>query len=100
LEYEEVLMRSEQRAAHGLNDQQIGEFLEALASAIEPVTLHLAWRPQLRDPSDEIVLEAAINGRADAIVTFNVKDFGPAGRFGVSVMRPAELLDRMNWMRR
>lgn len=69
--------------------------LMALASAVEPVSVHIVWRPQLRDPSDEMVLEAAINGRADAIVTFNVKDFGPAGRFGVSVVRPGDLLRRM-----
>ena len=95
LEYEEVLMRPEQRASHGLSTRQVERFLAALASAVEPVTIHFAWRPQLRDPADEMVLEAAINGRADAIVTFNVKDFIPAGRFGVSVIRPADLLDRM-----
>jgi putative PIN family toxin of toxin-antitoxin system len=95
LEYEEVLMRPEQRASHGLSTRQVERFLAALASAVEPVTIHFAWRPQLRDPADEMVLEAAINGRADAIVTFNVKDFVPAGRFGVSAIRPANLLKRI-----
>ncbi len=96
LEYEEVLKRPEQRAVHGLNGEQIERFLAALASAIEPVTVHIGWRPQLRDPSDEMVLEAAINGRADAVVTFNVRDFLPVtGQFGVSVLRPAEVLKRM-----
>ena len=94
-EYEEVLMRPEQRASHGLSPRQVERFLAALASAVEPVTIHFAWRPQLRDPADEMDLEAAINGRADAIVTFNVRDFIPAGRFGVSVIRPADLLDRI-----
>jgi len=37
--------------------------------------VHLRWRPQLRDPDDGLVLEAAVNGRADALVTDNVKDF-------------------------
>jgi hypothetical protein len=32
------------------------------------------WRPQLADPADELVLEAAVNGRASAIVTHNVPD--------------------------
>lgn len=95
LEYEEVLMRPEQRASHGLRIRQVEGFLAALASAVEPVAVHIAWRPQLRDPADEMVLEAAINGRADAIVTFNVKDFIPAGRFGISVVRPADLLNRI-----
>lgn len=95
LEYEEVLARPEQRAIHGLSTRQVERFLTALASAIEPVTIHIAWRPQLSDPADEMVLEAAINGRADAIVTFNVKDFIRAGRFGISIVRPVDLLDRI-----
>jgi putative PIN family toxin of toxin-antitoxin system len=95
LEYEDVLMRPEQSAVHGLNVREIERVLAALASAVEPVTVHIAWRPQLRDPSDEMVLEAAINGQADALVTFNVKDFIPAKRFGLSVVRPADLLDKV-----
>ena len=95
-EYEEVLKRPEQRAAHGLDDHGIERFLAALASTIEPVTVHIAWRPQLRDPSDEMVLEAAINGHADAIVTFNIRDFTPAAQqFGLSVLNPGETLKRM-----
>jgi putative PIN family toxin of toxin-antitoxin system len=96
LEYEEVLKRPEQRAAHGLDGDQIERFLAAWASAIEPVAVHIGWRPQLRDPSDEMVLEAAINGRADALVTFNVRDFAAAGdRFGIRVMRPVDVLDEV-----
>ncbi len=89
-------MRPEQRAAHGLNAREIGRIPGALASLIEPATVHIGWRPQLRDPSDEMVLEAAINGHADAIVTFNMKDFVPAKRFGLAVMRPADLLHQVS----
>lgn len=90
------MKRPEHRAVHLLDDGGIGGFLAALASAIEPVTVHISWRPQLRDPADEMVLEAAINGRADAIVTFNTKDFIPAAnRFGLSVLRPADVLDKV-----
>lgn len=95
LEYEDVLGRPEQRAAHGLDDRQLERLLQALASVLEPVTVHIGWRPQLRDPSDEMVLETAINGRADAMVTFNVRDFGPASRFGISVLRPADVVDKV-----
>jgi putative PIN family toxin of toxin-antitoxin system len=96
LEYEEVLKRPEQRAVHGLEIAEVELLLAALARVIEPVDVHFAWRPQLRDPADEMVFEAAINGQADALVTFNLKDFATAAeRFGLDVIRPAELLARV-----
>jgi len=96
LEYEDVLKRPEQRLAHGLAPQEIDEFLAELAALIEPAEVHFQWRPQSRDPNDEMVLEAAINGRADALVTYNVRDFAAAGeRFGVPVLSPSELLKKV-----
>lgn len=93
LEYEDVLKRPEQRIVTGLDVDAIDRFLAALASACEPVEVQFQWRPQLRDAGDEMVLETAINGRADALVTYNVRDFLPAaGRFGLRVLRPSELL--------
>ncbi|MCP5198134.1 MAG: putative toxin-antitoxin system toxin component, PIN family [Gammaproteobacteria bacterium] len=93
LEYEEVLKRPEQRLANQLSLEDIDRFLAALASACEPVTVRFQWRPQLRDAEDEMVLEAAVNGHADVLVTHNVRDFIPtAGRFGLRVLRPGELL--------
>ena len=54
-----------------------------------PVETHFMWRPQLRDPADELVLEAAINGQAAALVTFNRRDFGAApARFGIDLLTP------------
>jgi putative PIN family toxin of toxin-antitoxin system len=96
LEYEEVLKRAEQRLEHGLNPEAIDEFLAELAALIEPVEVHYRWRPQLRDPNDEMVLETAIHGSADALVTHNISDFADAGeRFEIAVLRPAELLRRV-----
>ena len=93
LEYEDVLKRPEQRLSHGLGLAEVDRYLAALASACEPVELHFRWRPQMSDPGDEMVLETAVNGRADAVVTHNVKDFVAAARkFGVSVWTPGELL--------
>ena len=96
LEYEEVLKRPEHRLAHGLTPEAVDEFLAELAALIEPVELHFQWRPQGRDPNDEMVLEAAINGRADVLVTYNLADFvGVAERFRISVMHPADLLKKV-----
>ena len=75
LEYEDVIKRPEQRLAHGLDDGQLDAFLRALAAASEGVDVHFRWRPQLTDPGDEMVLEAAVNGQAQALVTHNVRDF-------------------------
>jgi len=47
------------------------------------------------DPNDEIVIEVASNGRADAIVTHNVKDFAPAQTLGIDIATPAEILRRL-----
>jgi predicted nucleic acid-binding protein len=50
----------------------------------------------LTDPNDELVLEAAVNGAADALVTHNVRDFGEAApRFGLRVLLPRELLKEL-----
>ena len=96
LEYEDVLKRAEHRLAHGLAPAEIDEFLAELAALVEPVEVHFQWRPQTRDPNDEMVLEAAINGEADALVTDNVADFAEAAeRFEISVLRPAELLRKV-----
>jgi len=96
LEYEDVLKRPEQRLAHGLEPEAIDEFLAELAALIEPVEVHFQWRPQVRDPNDEMVLEAAINGTADALVTYNIADFVLAGeRFSMPILHPAVLLKKV-----
>jgi putative PIN family toxin of toxin-antitoxin system len=96
LEYEDVLKRPEHRLVHGLSPDEIDEFLAELAALIEPVEVHFQWRPQSRDPNDEMVLEAAINGRADVLVTYNVADFAVAAeRFGIPVLSPRELLRKV-----
>lgn len=96
LEYEDVLLRAEQRLATGMSESDVEGALTALASAAEPVEVHFRWRPQLADPSDELVLEAAVNGSADFLVTHNVRDFEPAaGKFELKVITPQECLKEM-----
>lgn len=95
IEYEATCGLLEHRLA-GLNAHEVDLFMDAVLALAEPVETHFLWRPQLRDPGDELVLEAAINGRAEAIVTFNRRDFGTAPtRFGVGILLPAEALRRV-----
>ncbi len=96
LEYEAVCLRPEHRKAAGLSEAQVNIFLDGLAALAEPVSLRFLWRPQLRDASGEMILEAAVNGGADAIVTFNLRDFGDApSRFGIEAIKPQEALIRI-----
>lgn len=83
LEYEDVLKRPEQREVSGLTLAQVDIALAALAAAVEPVEIRFAWRPQLADPGDEMVLDVAVNGRADALVTHNMADFAQAAHGSV-----------------
>jgi len=96
MEYAAVCRRPEQWLAAGLSEMEVDIFLDALIAMAEPVETHFLWRPQLRDPNDEMVLEAAINGRADALVTFNWRAFGRApAQFGVAVLLPREAIARI-----
>ena len=96
LEWEDALKRPEHLAAAGLSVSDIDDALDDLAALIEPVAVHMHWRPQLSDPNDEFVLEAAINGRANAITTFNLRHLTPgARRFGIAVLTPDELVRRI-----
>jgi predicted nucleic acid-binding protein len=80
-------------AASGLSVDQMDDLLDALAAAVVEVYPSYLWRAQLRDPDDDLVLEAAINGRGDAMVTFNGRDFGVVPeRFNLRVLRPGDAL--------
>ena len=93
LEYEAVASQGEHRLASGLSESNLELFLTTVVAVAEPVETHFLWRPQLPDPGDEMVLEVAINGRADALVTFNVRHFGDVPRrFGVEVLLPREVM--------
>lgn len=97
IEYEAVLTRPEHLGDAGIGTADVGVLLDALVLVAEPVTFAYLWRPALRDPDDDMVLETAVNGGADAIVTFNCRDFLPeTARFGIAVLRPQEILMRMD----
>lgn len=96
LEYEAVCRMAEHRDVAGLTLWEVDVFLDALVRLAQPVTTYYRWRPQLRDPGDELVLEAAVNGGADGLVTFNRRDYGTVPtRFGIELLGPGDALRRV-----
>lgn len=96
IEYEGVCSRAAHVTAARFSPSDLQIFLDAVVALVEPVETWFLWRPQLRDAGDELVLEAAVNGRAGAIVTFNRRDFLPTThRFGIEIVLPAEAIRRL-----
>lgn len=92
IEYEHAAVRT---------SRQVGLVLPAVSAILDylcKVSLHqevfFLWRPILRDPNDDMVLELAVAASADGIVTFNKKDFVEAGSFGLSILSPKEFLEK------
>ena len=82
--------------AAGMSQKQADIFINGIAALVLPVKTHYLWRPMLRDPNDEMVLEVAVNGRADAIVTFNLRDYGDVPKkFNIEVIKPSTAIRRV-----
>jgi predicted nucleic acid-binding protein len=93
LEYEEVLMR--QAGTMGRDPVAIANLLDYLCAVGKRQPIFYLWRPCLPDPRDDMVLELAVAGGCDAIVTHNRRHFVPALQFGVRVLSPAKFLDEI-----
>ncbi len=72
------------------SDEEIDDFLDYLCSVSEKVSIYYLWRPYLKDPFDDHVLEVAINSGSQYIITFNKKDFKDLHEFGIHVVNPKE----------
>jgi putative PIN family toxin of toxin-antitoxin system len=90
VEYEAVLARH--AASLGLRRADVMTIVDYLCNVGKRQSIHFLWRPRLRDPDDEFVLEAAIAARCQGIVTHNVRDFVAAERLGLKVFRPDQFL--------
>jgi putative PIN family toxin of toxin-antitoxin system len=93
IEYESVCTRQSHLDAAGLTSGDVTIFLDALASFTKAVPIHFLWRPQLHDPADELVLEAAANAGAYALISFNLRHFKHvAPKFDLRVSQPGPFL--------
>ncbi len=92
-EYRDVALRPEHLSASGLTSDEVLSLIQALESIADPVEVLTKPRPLSSDPNDDMVLDVAINGNADAIITANTKHFKAAAKkFGIAVLSPSELL--------
>ncbi|MHC4451828.1 MAG: putative toxin-antitoxin system toxin component, PIN family [Planctomycetota bacterium] len=90
LEYEGAIKR--QSRVLGLTHADIDDVLNFLCKVSEHRRIFYLWRPFLRDPGDDMVLELAVEAEAEFIVTHNLRDFAGADRFGVRVVTPQAFL--------
>jgi len=86
LEYEDVLTRRQNML--GLTHEDIRAYLGFLVNQSERVKIHYLWRPCLKDPNDDMVLEVAVNAGVDFIITHNTRDFEGSKRFGAQAVTP------------
>jgi predicted nucleic acid-binding protein len=90
------ITRPEHLAAAQISTADVEVLLDAIARIVEPIRTSYLWRPVPSDPGDDLVLETAVNGRADVVVTFNRRHFGPAAApFGLEILAPADAVRRL-----
>ena len=93
LEYEEAAKRMAEEI--GLTDRDIDDVLDYLCRIARLRQIFFLWRPYLKDPHDDHVLELAVEAQCDCIITYNTRDFAGAERFGLRVVTPKEFLQRI-----
>lgn len=97
LEYEATA--KEQARTLGLTHGEIDEVLDYVCRVANHREIYYLWRPFLRDPKDDLVLELAVESEADYIVTYNLKDFADVGRFDLEAITAKDFLERHNLLR-
>jgi len=97
LEYEDALLRNLEEA--NLTRGDVRDILDYVCSVAQLQQIFFLWRPFLRDPRDDMVLEVAVAAGCEAVVTHNRKDFGGIEQFGLKALTPQGLLKRIGELR-
>ncbi|HEX8160419.1 MAG TPA: putative toxin-antitoxin system toxin component, PIN family [Pyrinomonadaceae bacterium] len=93
LEYEDVVKRPV--SGISLSPREIDDILDFICAASNLREIFYLWRPVLPDPKDDFILELAVESASDFIVTYNLKDFAGAEKFGIRALTPQEFLSRL-----
>jgi putative PIN family toxin of toxin-antitoxin system len=90
VEYEAVLLRSENLLNR--DPATVESFLDFLLSVSHLQEVFFSWRPALRDPDDDFILELAVAAGCRYIVTHNVRDFRGSEKWGIMAVTPSDFL--------
>jgi len=93
LEYEDVTTRLLDKT--GLSQTELDDILDYLCLVGHHQKVHFLWRPFLKDPKDDMVLELAVAAHCTMIVSFNQRDFKGSDQFGIQVLKPGEFLKQL-----
>ena len=78
-----------------LKHSDIDDIIDYLCTVSEHRKIHFLWRPVLRDPSDDMILELAVESESDYIITYNKRDFRGSEKFGIETLDPKEFLEKI-----
>lgn len=93
VEYEDVAQRDQHR--QGVSNRDIEDILNFLCQVSNHHKIFFLWRPTLKDPKDDLVLELAVKAQCQYIVTYNLKDFKGVDKFGIKAITPKEFLEHI-----
>ena len=95
IEYESVAKRANINVSH----KSIDDILDFICAHSIEREIHYLWRPFLKDPKDDMVLELAVESESDYIITFNIKDYRGVEQFGVKIIKPKDLIEKIGLLK-
>ena len=93
IEYEYALKRTDLNIL--LTDSEIDDILDYICLIADKRKIFYLWRPYLKDPKDDMVLELAVESESDYIITYNQKDFKEVSKFGIKTLTPKAFLRKI-----
>jgi len=90
-EYQDVLTRKEHMTGSS-TCEEIYAFLRYFCKVAHRRKIFYLWRPWLKDPKDDMVLELAVASKSEYIITYNLKDFSNIHKFGIEALTPKQFL--------
>jgi len=97
IEYQDVLTRLENMSGCSSRDELLS-FLRYLCSICHRQDIFFLWRPWLKDPKDDMVLELAVASNSKYIITHNVSDFKEIEGFSIKAITPREFIEVLKGM--